>query len=709
MPFQTFYISPSGSDKWSGLLPESNAVLTDGPFASLERARDAVRTLKKTGQLTGSVTVYLRAGSYLLPAPVTFTADDSAPVTYAAYPGEAPVLTGGKRITGWRTVQVNGLQAWSAELNDDIRYFRQLFVNGERRHRARLPKVEIIHAKNGVSQDGHPEVFYYMENVPGITFEAQLFDGTNSFVAAAGDIQPWKYLSDAEVVALHYWIEERMPIASFDPASRLVTSTRRSTFALKDDYDRRWAKYYIDNVFEGLTEPGEWFLERLGPGKGFRLYYLPLPSEDLAMVEVVAPQIEQFIRLAGDPDHGQYVEFLCFKGLTFEHADWHQPAGMGDPSDKKLSVDANMLEFAAAPQAAFDVPGVIQMEAARFCSVENCTIRHIGGYGIELRDGCRGIRMVGNHVHDLGAGGIHINGTDIHGPRSRLTGDNVITDNHIHAGGRVFHSGIGILSRHAFCNQIAHNHIHDFFYSAISCGWVWGYQESVSMQNIIEMNHIHDLGHGWLSDMGGVYLLGVQPGTVVRGNLIYDIEKANYGGWALYTDEGSTGIVLENNICYQTNAQLFHQHYGHENIVRNNIFAFGGEAGVALSKYDGTQAFTFERNIVLTLDKPIFIGGYANNWSNHPVLSDLNLFWSVSGDKQAVCFQQSNAPDSRILSFAEWQALGYDTHSILADPKFDTMDFAPFVWKLASDSPAFALGFRPIDLSEVGPRRIEDR
>jgi hypothetical protein len=233
---------------------------------------------------------------------------------------------------------------------------------------------------------------------------------------------------------------------------------------------------------------------------------------------------------------------------------------------------------------------------------------------------------------------------------------------------------------------------------------VWGYQESVSRQNLIEKNHLHDLGHGWLSDMGGVYLLGVQPGTLVRGNLIHDIEKANYGGWALYTDEGSTGIVLENNVCYQTNAQLFHQHYGHENIVRNNIFAFGGEAGVALSKYDGTQAFTFERNIVLTLDTPIFIGGYANDWSNHPIVSDLNLFWSVSGKQRAVSFQVGNTPGARILTLAEWQALGNDLHSILADPKFEAADFVPFVWKLAEDSPVFALGFHPIDLSDVGPR-----
>ena len=93
-------------------------------------------------------------------------------------------------------------------------------------------------------------------------------------------------------------------------------------------------------------------------------------------------------------------------------------------------------------------------------------------------------------------------------------------------------SAVGILSMHSFGNTLSHNHIYDLYYTGISCGWVWGYADSVSKNNRIEKNHIHDLGHGLLSDMGGIYTLGVQPGTVLRGNLIHDVEKANYGGWA---------------------------------------------------------------------------------------------------------------------------------------------------------------------------------
>lgn len=249
------------------------------------------------------------------------------------------------------------------------------------------------------------------------------------------------------------------------------------------------------------------------------------------------------------------------------------------------------------------------MEGARYCAVEDCVIRHVGWYGIEAADGCSGIRIVGNEVWDLGGGGVKLDGSGAEGPPCRRAGNSIVTDNHIYDGGHVFHSAVGILSTHSFGNEISHNHIHDLFYSGISCGWVWGYADSVPKDNRIEKNYIHDLGKKLLSDMGGIYTLGVQPGTVVRGNVIHDVEKCNYGGFGIYPDEGSSHILIENNVCYNTSSQPFHQHYGRENVVRNNILAFGREGQVRLSRRygpeggyrvgleKGRKAFTFERNI----------------------------------------------------------------------------------------------------------------
>jgi len=351
------------------------------------------------------------------------------------------------------------------------------------------------------------------------------------------------------------------------------------------------------------------------------------------------------------------------------------------------------IDFASSPQAASRVPAVFSLRGARHCVIEECAIRHVGLYAVELADGCVGNRVVGNDMFDLGAGGVKISGADAHGPAARRTGNNKVTDNHIHTCGRVFHSAVGVLSRHSFGNDISHNHIHDLFYSGVSCGWVWGYGDSVSANNRIEKNHIHDLGHGWLSDMGGIYTLSVQPGTVLRGNLIHDVVRANYGGWAIYPDEGSSYLVIENNVCYNTNSQPFHQHYGHENIVRNNIFAFGGEAQIAVSRVDDCVAITFERNIVLTDGQPIFVGGYGHKFDQRKLISDLNVFWDVSGRPPLL---------SKDHDLDAWRALGYDCHSVVADPK--CRDFASRDFALEPDSPAFALGFQAIDLADVGPR-----
>ncbi|MBW7459768.1 right-handed parallel beta-helix repeat-containing protein, partial [Paenibacillus sepulcri] len=396
---------------------------------------------------------------------------------------------------------------------------------------------------------------------------------------------------------------------------------------------------------------------------------------------------------------------LSFKGLSFAHTDWVQPKGGGERFERPG------IDFAAAPQAAFHIPGVIYMRGARYCAIEDCRIERIGWYGVELSEGCLSNRIVGNTIADMGAGGIKLDGADADGPVLSRTGNNRITDNHIHGGGRIFHSACGILSVHSFGSSISHNHIHDLYYTGISCGWVWGYAENVSKDNRIEKNHIHDIGHGLLSDMGGIYTLGVQPGTVIRGNLVHDIEKCNYGGWAIYPDEGSSHIIIENNVCFRTTSQVFHQHYGRENIVRNNIFAFGREGQASLSRAEGHNSLTFEKNLVIADGQPIFVAGYAGHFDKKGFYSDLNLFWDVSGGEPLSGNQrfdeQANFSLDDTRSIGDMRQLGYDLHSIYADPRLVGAAGGDFTLK--EDSPAFALGFKPIDLSDVGPRSAADR
>ena len=405
------------------------------------------------------------------------------------------------------------------------------------------------------------------------------------------------------------------------------------------------------------------------------------------------------------------MQWLRFEGLHFENTDWIQPGEEGDPLDTAWSDPSRTIHNngrngrGSAGQADADVSGVIFLKGARNCAIENCRIANTGWYAIDLGDGCMGNRIVGNEMFDLGGGGVKLNGAAHEDHACKLwTGNNQVTDNHIHSCGRVFFAATGIHAMHTFGNELSHNHIHDLFYTGISCGWCWGVRDSICRENKIQYNHIHDLGHGMLSDMGGIYTLGVQPGTVLRGNLIHDVEKLNYGAWCIYPDEGSSHVLIENNVCYSTNGEIFHQHYGRENIVRNNIFAFGADAMAAHGRVDyDHKAFTFTRNIFISDGAPMFKAGYGCQLEDRNHESDLNLFWDVSGAEPV--FARN---DGTKIDLAAWRALGHDRHAVVADPKCADAKNGDFT--LAPDSPAITeLGFEPIDLSSVGPRPPDKR
>jgi parallel beta-helix repeat protein len=189
-----------------------------------------------------------------------------------------------------------------------------------------------------------------------------------------------------------------------------------------------------------------------------------------------------------------------------------------------------------------------------------------------------------------------------------------------------------------------------------------------------------------LSDLGGIYTLGTQPGTVLRNNVIHDVLSYSYGGWGLYTDEGSTDIVLENNVVYLTKTGGFHQHYGKNNIVRNNVFALAAEGQIIRSRQEEHISFTFERNIVYQ-DKGPLLG---SNWSNKNFRMNHNVYWRAGHE-----------PRFTNLTFEKWKAeTGQDQDSMVADPKFT--DVAQRDFSLRPDSPAFQVGFKEIDTRTVG-------
>jgi hypothetical protein len=652
-PKADFYVSPGGDDKWSGTMPGGNRPGTDGPFRTVTRARDAVRELRAKQKPDRPVRVAVLGGRYELTEPLVFTPADSgterSPTVFETIPGDRNpvILSGGVTLRSGGDLK-NGAYAYTVP---DDRPIRLISVNEEPRYRSRLPK----------------EGFYTIAGLAGADPKGKYDTKANKFEFKPGEIDAkWKNLTDVEAVVLHFWVDTHLKVQSVDADKHVVTFDRFSRRHFTDDYQNRLARYYLSNVFEALG-PGEFYLDR--PAK--TLHYKPKPGENLATAWVVVPRLSSVVYFDGGPEAGKFTEWVEFRGITVSDTTWEPPAG-----------------DAADGQAASNVPGAIQFRGARHCAFTDGTIRNVGGYGIEIADGCDHIRVVGNEIAHTGAGGVKLSGRGANAKDYHRTGECVLTDNHLHHLGEVFHSGVGVLLMHADKNTVAHNHIHHLYYTGISVGWVWGYGPSVSKENKIEHNHIHDVGQKMLSDMGGIYTLGVSPGTVLRGNHIHDVDSWTYGGWGIYTDEGSTGITIENNLVYRTKSGGFHQHYGKENVVRNNVFALAREGQLIRSREENHTSFTFERNVVYWKDGPLF----GSTWKNDKFVIDHNVYWNAAG--KPVAFPGGD--------LAQWRKRGHDVHSVVADPRFRDPDKGDF--SFADDSVVKRVGFVPFDVSGAGVR-----
>jgi hypothetical protein len=648
-PAADFYVSPVGDDKWSGKLAAPNANKTDGPFATPARARDAARQMGKDKPRT----VLLRSGRYELAEPLTFTPADSG-LTLAAYPNETPVLSGGRQIKPH--IDKDFTDVWLIPVPEAAHLVRHISVGGQWRRVNRRPT----------------EGTYTIAGLAGADPKANYRTPADRFEYAAGQIEPgWVGLSQVEVTVLHFWVAGHYMIQELDAPNRVVVLDRKSIRRFTEDGGQKPGRFYLSNVPDKSAR-GEFYHDLLTK----RVFYYSEPGEIPETYPVVVPRLASVLQLDGKPEAGEFVERVELRGLTI--------------SDSAFDGGA---KAAGDLQAAQHVPGSVKLRGARQCTIADCKLTNLGGYGIELADGCRENAVIGNELGDLAAGGIRLNGGAAGSPENLRTGKNLIADNHLHHLGRVYPAGVGILSQHADQNLIRHNHVHHSYYTGISVGWVWGYATSVSTGNVVEGNLIHDIGQKVLSDMGGIYMLGVSPGTVVRNNVIHDVDSFGYGGWGIYTDEGSTGITIENNLVYRTKSGGFHQHFGKDNVVRNNIFAFAREGQLMRSRAEPHTSFTFERNVVYFRDAPLF----AKNWTGDKFVVDHNLYWEAGG--KPIPFPGGTLKD--------WQARGHDRRSLIADPLFMDPDKGDF--RLKPGSPAGKVGFVPFDYSTAGVRPREKR
>ncbi len=624
----------------AGAAELSLVVNSTGPNPSIQAALDAARAQRKPGD---SVTILLD-GVHRLASPLRLTELDSG-TTIAAAPGSKAELSGGRVLTGWKRASGNS-PLWELQIPEAKEgkwVFRQLFVDGKRRQRARTPNSGYYRIQGESPQDKPVKLKF-----------------------RGGDIKKeWAEAGDVEVIAYLAWADLRMQIRSVDETENVATLSGDPRPSNREAN----AQYFVENAPDGLDAPGEW---RLDSKTGWVRYW-PLDGEDMEKAVVIAPALQELVLVQGNAATKTAATHITFRGLTFAHTDYELgPNGFADT------------------QAAVAVPGDLRFEYATDCVVEDCRFTHLAGYGMEAGRGAQRIKVRHCEMFDLGGGGIRIGETAKRTDPFDECHSNEVSDSHLHRLGRIFAPAVGVFVLQSGTNLVSHNHIHDLYYTAVSLGWNWGYQESPCRENRVEFNHMHDIGKGLLSDMGAVYTLGIQRGTVIQNNLIHDVRAFTYGGWGLYTDEGSTGILLQNNVVYHCKSAGFHQHYGRDNVVRNNIFAFNQEHQLMRTREEGHNSFTFENNIVV-FDSGDLLG---SNWSNDKFTMDRNIYWDERADQREKMFAGKG--------LAEWRRRGHDANSAVADPEFDQLKSGSF--RLKSTSPALALGFQAINLTEVGPR-----
>ena len=545
---RTSHVAPNGSDANSGTEAE--------PFKTIEKARDAVRAVNKN--MTGDILILLRGGTYAIDRTIVFDHEDSGTnghnVIYRSYPGEAAVISGGKRIAGWQP-DSNG--RWKASV--DLDNFRQLYVNGRRAVRAR-------------------------GKVPAGLESARLHGYRNLNHEMAG----WSNINDVEFCYYDSWCHTRCKLDKIQiQDGYAVAYMAQPNFTLAKIKEGRQVDLpdYVENAFELLSEPGEWYLNRATR----TVYYIPRPEEDMQAAEVVAPVLEKLIELRGTLDHPAHN--IQFEGVTFSHATWLRPSEVGHVDvqanftvgpDTRLFVREDSAGMAALHMELKKSPSNVVCHAAKSIRLERCTFTKLGGGGIDLEYGAQDNVISGCEFHDISGTAIQIGDVqrDDHHPEDDrlIVKNNTVTNCYIHDVAVEYMGGVGIFAGYTQGTVISHNEMCNLPYSAVSVGWGWGetdagggayYQPShydtptSAGNNRIEYNHIYHVMQV-LNDGGGVYTLGRQPGTVIRGNHIHDNPE---GPGGVYLDEGSAGIEVTGNVVHNTK---FYEYRGSLAMCFNN-------------------------------------------------------------------------------------------------------------------------------------------
>jgi len=696
------YVSVNGDDFNPGTKTK--------PFATISKAKDAVRELKES--TNKPIEIFVREGSYYLDSPVVFGPEDSgskdAPIIYQAAEGERVTLSGGKKLScSWKPYKDGIMMCELPEAKLDKLDFTQLFVNGKRQHLARYPNYNN-------SEPGHTGYILPQRAIPQSIINPDIDDNQDM---TQNDEPPRGIIYNPETFTRRKWSKPEEAIIHIYQAPHWGNLQ----WTIKDvDYEKnyiwfgigghqigaKWAsvpinvnsssQFYIENVFEELDAPGEWYLDK---DKGI-LYYIPPVGLDLKSALIEAPLLERSIQFIGC----QYkpVRFITLDGFRITHTASTFMEQYWIPSGSDWSIHRG---------------GTVFMEGARDCTIKHCFFDAVGGNAVFMNNynrnnvvsGCKfteagdsaicfvgtleftngthkafpyECKAINNLIHDCGIFGKQVAGVYISRAK-RITASHNLIYNMPRAGICI---GDGTWGGHL----LEFNHV----YNCIRETWDHGPFNSWGREGYWCLTHAHNNDFTYPHPAGRVKVWAMEP-TIIRnnyfhGNVGYD------GGYrqGIDMDDGTSNYHVYNNVCKDMAISIREGDYRtvENNIIIKPVVPFGVHVG----HYDNHDII--RHNIIVT-DSSVY---YMNDTQHeHPILEEINynVFYhpTPGWGERTVITRRPRGEMTEKYTLEQWQQMGYDKDSIEADPMF--VDIEGEDYRLKPESPALKLGFKNIDTS----------
>ncbi len=578
-----FYVAVNGNDAWSGTLAEPNADNSDGPFSTIERAQKAVRELKKQvytkkeppieTRFIGSphpygkgrdILVFIRGGIYPMNKPLEFDANDGGErvetdfptgafeyhklkdyyVTYAAYPDETPIITGGQPMTNWAMKQ-NGV--WETKISSES--VKSLYVNGERQTLARTPN----------------EGYFPVAVMP---------TNPNYFQFNDDDLQSWPNMESNRIHIVVRWATIYSSIKTIDETNHraYLESPHNGLLDVPP-------KYYVENVKALMDNSGEWFFDK----KTNVLSLIPpVEVSDPNDAIITIPYVLGLISVKGN--HEQPVRNLRFYGLSFQETAEGGNAAIDLSYAKNCEILNNTIQNVGQTAVHLGVGSYHNL-------VSKNTISHVKGNGINAMGNARPDRFA-DWVSD---NTIKYNTITECWPASRgiYTANaqrTTIAHNRVSKTGSY---GIAVGSWPNVEENSDGNHLVEFNHVSETClvrddeGGIAVY--GLSEGSVVQNNLIHDVAHAETNENVGLFFQNMSSGWTVTNNIYYNLQQAEMKLCACYL----TDNVYENNFTIEAPSTP------PENIIDGDPkFSYSGLEIHALKRKKTGEAIKITANVI---------------------------------------------------------------------------------------------------------------